>query len=60
MMILDQSEPDTYESIMEAVVGVLEAAYNEAELAGTGDALIQSTQDLTRALGSRTGTGSKL
>lgn len=50
MVVLDESEPDSFESIMEAVVNVLEAAYNEADLAGTTDSLIEATQDLTRAL----------
>jgi len=37
----------------------LKPAYNEAELGRYGDALIQSTQDLTRALGSVQALGGK-
>lgn len=57
MVVLDQGEPDNFESIAEAMVGVVECAYYEAELAGTGDALIEAVRELERAYQGRLGVG---
>lgn len=60
MMILDEGEPDNFESIKEAVVSVIECAWYEAELAGTGDALKEAVHELRQTYAGRCGVGSQL
>lgn len=60
LMVLDEGEPDNFESIQEAIVCVLECAWFEAELAGTSDALKEAVLDLEHAYAGRRGTGSLL
>lgn len=60
MLILDQGEPDNFEAIAEAIVGVIECASYEAELAGTTDALKEAIQELRQTYAGRAGTGSAL
>jgi hypothetical protein len=60
VVVLDQSEPESFESITEAIVSVIECAFYEAELAGTGDALKEAVQELGQVFAARRGTGSQL
>jgi len=57
MIIIDQSEPESFESIVEAVVSVVQAAYTAS---GYSEVLRESLGELERALAGRTGTGSAL
>lgn len=58
MLILDQSEPDSYENLMEAVVGVLETAWKEWDAGEATYEMTRSIATLNDAMRQRRGTGS--
>lgn len=57
LMVMDESEPDSFESIKEAVCDVLHEAFNDPE---PSEGLAQALTDLKRATRARKGMGSAL